>query len=254
MERGAFQPTQGNDMSIEFCTARAARRMATALLMTAVLSLVSIPSEATPLDKLAGQSITVGNLVFSNFSWPSFVSASPSNIDVQGIVVTDPVTGAQQAGLRFVVIQSGVAMPFSLSPQGGPHEIVLNVIYSVTDLSGQLATIAHSINATVAGQAGVFVDTDASRSFGVTEGQLADPALTMMVSSDWFGAVGSSSSSASPDSFYAVASNNLSLSAPLFPGIATYYVKHQVQLAISNRKGVPGGTVTLQGWDALLRQ
>jgi len=239
---------------MEFCTARAARRMATALLTTAVLSLVSIPSEATPLDKLAGQSITVGNLVFSNFSWPSFVSASPSNIDVQGIVVTDPVTGAQQAGLRFVVIQSGVAKPFSLSPQGGPHEIVLNVIYSVTDLSGQLATIAHSINATVAGQAGVFVDTNGSSSLAVTEGSLADPTLTMMVSCNWFGVVCSGSSSASQTSFAVVASDDLSQSAPLFPGIATYYVQHQVQLAISNRKGVPGGTVTLQGWDALFRE
>src|SRR5665213_1430699 len=132
------------------------RRGAIAALMAGAIGLSAVPGEATPLDRLAGRSITAGNLVFSNFSWPSFVGASPSNIDVQGIVVTDPATGAQQAGLRFVVIQSGVAKPFSLSPQGGPHEIVLNVIYSVTDLSGQLATIAHSINATVAGQAGVF--------------------------------------------------------------------------------------------------
>jgi hypothetical protein len=231
-----------------------ARRGVIAVLIAAAVSLVSVPSEATPLDKLSGQTITVGNVAFSNFSWPSFVGAGPSNIDVQGIMVTDPATGQQQAGLRFTVIQGGVPKPFSMSPQGGPHEIVLNVIYSVTDLSGQLATIAHSINATVAGQAGVFVDTNASGSLAVTEGSLADPTLTMMVSCNWFGVVCSGSSSASPTSFAVVAGGDLSQSAPLFPGIATYYAQHQVQLAISNRKGVPGGTLTLQGWDALFRE
>jgi hypothetical protein len=242
-------------MSMEIGNTRSvARRGVIAVLIAAAVSLVSVPGEATPLDKLSGQTITVGNLAFSNFSWPSFVGASPSNIDVQGIVVTDPVTGQQQAGLRFTVIQGGVPKPFTLSPQGGPHEMVLNVDYSVTDLSGQLATIAHSINATVAGQAGVFVDTNASSSLGVTEGSLADPTLTIMDSCNWFGVMCSGSSSASPTSFAVVASGDLSQSAPLFPGIATYYVQHQVQLQISNRKGVPGGTVTLQGWDALFRE
>jgi hypothetical protein len=242
-------------MSIEIGNTRGvARRGVIAVLIAAAVSLVSVPGEATPLDKLSGQSITVGNLVFSNFSWPSFIGAGPSNIDVQGIVVTDPVTGQQQAGLRFTVIQGGVPKPFTLSPQGGPHEMVLNVDYSVTDLSGQLATIAHSINATVAGQAGVFVATNASSSLGVTEGSLADPTLTIMDSCNWFGVMCSGSSSASPTSFAVVASGDLSQSAPLFLGIATYYVQHQVQLQISNRKGVPGGTVTLQGWDALFRE
>ena len=45
-------------------------------------------AQATPLDKLSGQSITVGNLIFSNFSSPNFIGAGPSNIDVQGLVVT----------------------------------------------------------------------------------------------------------------------------------------------------------------------
>jgi hypothetical protein len=241
-------------MSIEICAARAARRTATALLMTAALTFVSIPSEATPLDKLAGQTITVGNLVFSNFAWPSFVSASPSNIDVQGIVVTDPLTGAQQAGLRFVVIQGGVAQPFSLSPKGGAHELVLNVEYSVTDLSGQLAFTAQSINVTVAGQAGFLVTTNASDSLAVTDGSLAYPGLTMMNSCNWFGILCSGSSGPTPNTFSVVASGDLSQSAPLAPGAFTYFIRHQVQLQTSNRKGVPGGTVTLQGWDALFRQ
>jgi hypothetical protein len=241
-------------MSIEFCTARAVRRMAIALLTTAVFSLVSTSSEATPLDKLAGQSMTVGNLVFSNFSWPSFVSASPSNIDVQAMVVTDPVTGAQQVGLRFVVIQAGVPKPFSLSPQGGPHEMVLNVEYSVTDISGQLAYTAQSINATVAGQAGFLVSTNASNAAGVTDGSLADPTLTMMNSCNWFGVPCSGVSGPTANAFTIIGSGDLALSAPLFPGVFTYFVRHQVQLQISNRKGVPGGSVTLQGWDALFRE
>src|SRR5471030_2058915 len=125
-------------MSIKICNTRGvARRGLIAVLIAAAFSLMSVPGEATPLDKLAGQSITVGNLVFSNFSWPAFISAGPSNIDVQGILVTDPVTGKQAAGLRFVIIQSGASKPFSLSPQGGPHEIVFNIDYSVTDTTGQ---------------------------------------------------------------------------------------------------------------------
>jgi hypothetical protein len=242
-------------MSMEIGNTRSvARRGVIAVRIAAAVSLVSVPAEATPLDKLSGQSITVGNLVFSNFSWPSFSGAGPSNIDVQGVVVTDPATGQQQAGLRFVVIQSGAQKPFSLSPQGGPHEIVFTIDYSVTNISSQLTTIAHSINATVSGQAGVFFVTNASDALNVTAGSLADPALTMLASCNWFGIVCSGSSSASPTSFAVVASGDLSQSAPLFPGITTYYVQHQVQLQISNRKGVPGGTVTLQGWDALFSE
>src|SRR5512140_3167709 len=91
---------RGRNMSSESGNARGvARRGVIAVLIAAAFSLVSVAGEATPLDKLSGQSITVGNLVFSNFAWPSFSGASPSNIDVQGIVVTDPVTGQQQAGL-----------------------------------------------------------------------------------------------------------------------------------------------------------
>ena len=241
-------------MAFERYSARGVRRGVTAVLIAAAFGLMSVPSEATPLDKLAGQSITVGNLVFSNFSWPAFISAGPSNIDVQGILVTDPVTGKQQAGLRFVIIQSGAPKPFSLSPQGGPHEIAFNVDYSVTDTTGQLTTIAHSINATVAGQAGVFFNTNASDSLAVTSGSLADPTLTMMNSCNWFGSICSGSASASATSYVIVAGGDLSVSAPLYPGFATYYVQHHVDLQISNRKGVTGGTVTLQGWDALFNE
>ena len=241
---------------MEFCTTRGvARRRGIAVLIAAAFSLLSVPGEATPLDKLSGQSITVGNLVFSNFSWPFFTGASPSNIDVQGIVVIDPATGKQQTGLRFVVMQSGASKPFSLSPQGGPHEIGFSVDYSVTDTTGQLTTMAHSINTTVTGQAGAFFTTNGSNSLSVTSGSLAEPTLTMMAYCHWFGSICNLPlSSPSPTSFAIVTSGNQSLSAPLFPGITTYYVQHQVDLQISNRKGVPGGTVTLQGWDALFSE
>jgi len=90
-------------------------------------------AQATPLDKLIGKNLAVGNLIFSNIAAPSFVGAGPGAIDVQGIIVIDPVTGKQQTGLRFVA-------PFSQSAKAGPHEIVLNVQYSVTDTTGQLNT------------------------------------------------------------------------------------------------------------------
>ena len=238
------------------CTTRGvARRGVIAVLIAAAFSLLSVRGEATPLDKLSGQSITVGNLVFSNFSWPSFIGAGPSNIDVQAVVVIDPATGSQQAGLRFVVMQSGAPKPFSLSPLGGPHEIAFSIDYSVTDTAGQLRTMAQSINTAVSGQAGDFFTTNASNSSGVTSGSLTDPTLVIMAQCNWFGSVCNQPlSSPSPTSFAIVSSGNQSMSAPLFPGLVTYYVQHQVDLQISNRKGVSGGTVTLQGWDALFSE
>ena len=225
-----------------------------ALFAAAFVILVSARSEATPLDKLSGKSLTVGNLVFSDFSWPFFSGAGPSNIDVQGIVVTDPLTGRQQAGLRFVVIQSGAPKPFLLSAQGGPHEVLFQIDYTVTDFGGQLATLQHSINTAVSGQAGYLFSTNASDSLAITEGSLAAPTLTMMNSCTWFGTVCSGSAAASANSYAIVAGGDLTQTGPLFPGVATYYVQHSIQLAISNRKGVPAGTVTLQGWDALFNE
>ena len=182
-------------------------------------------AQATPLDKLIGKSLAVGNLVFSNFAAPSFVGAGPSGIDVQGIVVIDPDTGKQQTGLRFVA-------PFSQSPNGGPHEIVLNVLYTVTDTAGQLNTIAQSMNATAVGQAAVYFFTQASP----LPGFIADAALTFMDTCIAGGAF---------------ACVNTPASAPLFAGNSTFYVEHQVQLLISNRKGVTGGTTTLQQFEVL---
>jgi len=230
------------------------RRAAATLLIAIAVALVPARTEATPLDKLAGQSITVGNLVFSNFSWPFFTGAGPSNIDVQAIVVTDPVTGLQQAGLRFVVIQSNVPSPFALSPQGGPHEIGFTIDYSVTDTSGQLAAMSQRVQDAVVGQAGVLFSTNGSGSLAVTEGSLADPTLTMLISCNWFGSTCSGSSSASSTSYAIVGSGGPTESAPLFPGFATYYVQHHADLQISNRKGVTAGTATLWGWDALFNQ
>jgi hypothetical protein len=241
-------------MSIESCSKRrTARQGMIAVLIAAVFTLISVPSEATPLDKLSGQSITVGNLIFSNFSSPNFVGAGPSNIDVQGVILIDPSTGLQQTGLRFVVIQSGVPKPFSVSPTGGPHEIVLNVDYSVTDTTGQLRTAAESIVSTVTGQAGVFFSTGASPSQAVADGSLVDPTLTLMFYENWFGTLSANSTSGAPN-YAVVDSDHPSFSAPLFPGVTTFYVHHQVQLATSNRKGITGGTVTLQGWDSLFSE
>ncbi len=194
---------------------------AAALFWAAAMS----QAQATTLDKLIGKSLTVGNLVFSNFAAPSFVGAGPSNIDVQGIVVTDPDTGKQQTGLRFVA-------PFSQSPNGGPHEIVLNVLYVVTDTSGQLNTIAQAMNATAVGQAAVYYFTQASPAPGF----IADAALAFMDTCIAGGAF---------------ACVNTPASAALYAGNSTFYVEHQVQLLISNRKGVTGGATTLQEFDVL---
>ena len=241
-------------MSIEICNKRrVARHAMIAVLIAAALSLISVPSEATPLDKLSGQSITVGNLVFSNFSWPAFAGAGPSNIDVQGIVVIDPSTGKQQTGLRFVIIQSGVPKPFTLSPNGGPHEIAFVIDYSVTDTTGQLNTVAESITTAVTGQAGVAFGTNASPSQAVANGSLVDPTLTLMGYTNWFGMISANSSTSAPE-FAIVFSDHPSLSAPLFPGTTTFYAQHVVNLAISNRKGVTGGTATLQEWSVLFSE
>lgn len=185
------------------------------------------PARAAPLDKLIGKSLAVGNLIFSNFAAPNFVGAGPSNVDVQGVVVTDPITGKQLTGLRFVA-------PFSQSPNGGPHEIVLNVHYLVTDTLGQLQTIAQSINATAAGQAAVYYFTQASPSPGVFSG----PMLTIMDTCIPSGPVFNGSCTSEP------------VSAPLFTGITTFYVENQVQLLISGRKGLTGST-TLQEFEVL---
>ena len=74
------------------------------VLVTALFCGAMSQAQATPLDKLSGQSLAVGNLVFSNFSWPSFIGLGASNVDVQGLLVTDPGTGKKTAGLRFVMI------------------------------------------------------------------------------------------------------------------------------------------------------
>jgi hypothetical protein len=207
-------------------------------------------AQATTLDKLFGKSLTVGNFVFANFAAPSFTGAGPSNIDVQGVVLTDPDTGKQQTGLRFVIVPG----PFSLSPSGGPHEVGFLIDYSVTDAAGQLTAIATSINSTVAGQAGVHFDTTASPSASVAFGSLAEPTLTILGYCNWFGSMCVQSSSASSTSFAIVYTGNPSVVAPLFPAGSTYYVQHKIDLQISNRKGVPGGTTTLQQFETLFSE
>jgi hypothetical protein len=231
---------------------------AAALICGAAIS----QAQATPLDKLSGQSIAVGNLIFSDFSWPVFNGAGPSNIDVQGIVVTDPATGAQQAGLRFVVIQSGVPKPFSLSAKGGPHEIAFWIDYSVTDTTGQLRTIAASASALAAGQAGYQFLTDSSPSFNIARNVGLDQTLTSLEICNWFGNVCPDGQGIIQNQFGVVDpippfpffTGALAASAPLFPGAATYYVQHEMDLQIANKKGTVAGTVTMQEFSALFSE
>jgi hypothetical protein len=239
-------------MSMEMSNTRGVvRRAVMAVVIAAVFSLVSVKGEATPLDKLSGQSLTVGNLVFSNFSWPGFSGLGPSNIDVQGLVVTDPLTGMQQAGLRFVMIQSGAPAPVVMSAKGGAHEIVFQVSYSVTDTTGQLSTVTTSTIATAVGQSGVIQNTDVA---DLPTGNTFNPTLTYIYYCNWFGTLCENSTSTSPGAFAIVVSGNPTFTAPLFPGLRTYSVQHELQMQISNRKGTVAGTVTLQGWDVLFNE
>jgi hypothetical protein len=160
------------------------------------------------------------------------------NIDVQGIVVIDPTTGKQQNGLRFV---------------GGPHEIAFVIDYSVTDTTGQLNTFSESVITSVTGQAGVAFSAEASPSQVVTNDSLADPTLTLMGYTNWFGTISASSSSSAPE-YAEVFSDHPSFSAPLLPGTTTFYAQHVMNLAISNRKGVTGATATMQEWSLLFSE
>jgi hypothetical protein len=222
------------------------------LLLAVSLSILAAAprAQATPLDKLfGGQRIVVGNLVFGDFSAPSFSGAGPSNIDVQGVLVIDPATGQQQAGLRFTVIPA----PFVLSPSGGPHEVGFWIDYSVTDSTGQLATLAQSVDGSVSGQAGALYWTTASPSQAVADGSLADPTLTIVQICNWFGSVCAQTTDIPSAGTYRTSSGPQSAVAALAPG-ATLYVQHEVDLQISNRKGIPGGTITLQDFQILFAE
>ena len=216
------------------------------LVATALFCAAMPQAQATPMDKLIGKSLAVGNLIFSNFAAPSFVGAGPSAIDVQGIVVTDPVTGKQQTGLRFVA-------PFLVSPKAGPHEIVLNVQYSVTDTAGQLNTIAQSMNATAAGNAAVYFTTQAIPAWDPFGFEFAaGPTLTVDIACITSGTFGGCGNNPALGPQVVVANNTTEpVSAPLFAGTTTFFVEHDVDLLISNRKGVPGGTTALQEFNVL---
>jgi hypothetical protein len=221
------------------------------MIAAAAMSLAAAsPVHATTLDKLfGGKSILVGNLVFSNFSAPVFSGAGPSNIDVQGVVVTDPATGAQKAGLQFSVVPQA----FVMSPNGGPHEIAFWIDYSVTDTTGQLATISQSTNYSVAGQAGALFWTTASPSQAVTDGSLADPRLSIVEICNWFGSVCPTQSDVAKPGMFTFSEDVQLASASLYPA-ATVFVQHEVDLQISNRKGVPGGTTTFQSLQVMFAE
>jgi hypothetical protein len=183
-------------------------------------------AQATPLDKLIGKSLSVGNLVFSNFSAPSFVGVGPSAIDVQTVVATDPDTGLQSTGLRFVA-------PLSQSPSGGPHEIVLNVNFFVTDMAGLLDTIHHSTTGSASGQAVIYNFT------------IASPAPGSLTHTYLQGCI--------PAAVCAQLGGPTPSSLPLFADTHTLYVEQQVQLIIANRKG-GAGTTSLQQFEVLFTE
>jgi hypothetical protein len=222
-----------------------------ALIATAGLSAAASSSaHSTTLDKLfGGKSIVVGNLVFSNFTAPTFSGAGPSNIDVQGVVLTDPATGVQRAGLQFSV----VPQPFLMSPSGGPHEITFWIDYSVSDTTGQLASLSQSASYAVMGQAGAFFWTTASPSLAVTDGSLSDPRLTVIELCNWFGSLCPTQSNVAQSGMFRFSEDGQSAAADLYPA-ATIYVQHEVDLQISNRKGIPGGTTTLQGFQVMFSE
>jgi hypothetical protein len=200
-------------------------------------------AQATPFDKLIGQSLTVGNLIFSGFQAQNYVGVGPSAVDVQAIFVTDPDTGKLQTGLRFVA-------PISQGAKDA-NTIVINVFYRVTDTTGQLKTIAQSINASETGQAFVYFFTDADSALVPNQLGSATPTLTLMATECVNGVPCASSAFAGGIS--SAVTTGLAVSAPLLTaaGSTDFYVSHQVQLIISNRKGVHTGTTTLQEFDVL---
>lgn len=177
---------------------------------------------ATPLDKLIGKSLTIGNFVFSNFSAPGYVGASPSQIDVQGETITDPTTGVQRTGLRFTA-------PFSQGNGGGPHEIILNVNYYVTDLGNSVHAIQHSFNGTANGSAAIYMFTTARPFPG-------SPTATYLLAC--IGGSGCSSNAAASD---------------LFADTSNFYVEQQVQMVVSGHRGV-AGTTSLQSFEVLFTE
>lgn len=207
------------------------RKVKLTCAVAAALAAVALaaPANATPLDKLIGKSLTVGNLMFSNFAAPSFVGAGPSAIDVQGVVLTDPITGAVQTGLRFVA-------PFAQTPKSGPHEIVLNVDYSVTDLTGRVRSTSQTINASTSGQGQVYFFTQASPNPGFA----ADGSLSVM-------------SMCIPAAPAVGACSDAPASADVFAAGPTFHVENQVQLLISNRRGGTG-TTNLQEFEILFAE
>jgi hypothetical protein len=218
-----------------------------ALIAAAGLSIAAPAAQATTLDKLfGGKAIVLANLVFSNFTAPVFSGAGPSNIDVQGVVLTDPATGVQRVGLQFSVVPQA----FLMSPNGGPHEINFWIDYSVSDTTGQLANVSQSASYAVAGQAGAFFWTTASPSQAVTDGSLADPRLTVIELCNWFGSICPTQANVPQSGMFRLSEDAQSATADLYPA-ATMFVQHEVDLQISNRKGVPGGTTTLQGFQVM---
>ena len=189
---------------------------------TIIFAAAILTAHAVPLDKLIGKSLTTGNFIFSNFSAPSFVGAGPSQIDVQTETITDPATGSQRTGLRFTA-------PFSQGSGGGPHEIVLNVNYFVTDLGNTVHTIQHSFNGSANGSAAIYMYTTA-RPF---PGSLTSTFLLTCI-----GPTGCTSNPSQAD---------------LFAVTSSFYVEQQVQLIVSGRKGVTG-TTSLQGFEVLFTE
>jgi hypothetical protein len=98
----------------------------TAVSVLAGVGLASVPAQAITLDRLlAGETITVGDKLFSDWSLGSVTNVNPSNIDITGI---DAGTDQPGPGLMYSFLNGELSL-------GGPgvEQIFFNYKISVLD-------------------------------------------------------------------------------------------------------------------------
>jgi hypothetical protein len=214
-----------------------------ALLGAASICLAAMsPAHAETLDRLlAGQTLTVGNLVFSNFSVPpnQMFNASPQNFDVQGVIQVDPATGVTQSGLRIVIVQQGVPAPFVLAKGRGIDNLVVMIDYTVTGPAPQMHNITQVAYADVVGNAGVAINSV----YGTLEEVILQFAPNVGYT-NWFGqpVIGSKVDS------------DLMTATPAGDVAASYVIRSALNMDIRTNKGKKAGTSTAAGWDTLFSE
>lgn len=220
------------------------KRLKTILTLGAMLACAHSQSYAETLDVLIsqGQSVTVGNYVFSNFSIPSsapMFNVTPSNFDVQGVTSVDPSTGVVKAGLRFVMVRNGVPTPLKLSPNGRKDPIVALVDYTVTGPSTELRNITHTSYDEPVGRAGLSVGS----AFGEFSQILNQTAPIVGYTNWWNGVLLGAPIDSAP----------MTLS-PIENVPFTYNIRGYLHMEISSHKGVKAGTISVRGWDTLFSE